>query len=114
MLAHFKKYPVAISLTRIYIMIYILAMAYEWDEVKRLINLQRHGLDFNEARQVYEHPDKVTLVSPYLYEQRLLAIAEVNSRVLLLVYTMRGEVIRLISLRYAKGKERRIYYEQNR
>jgi len=39
-------------------------MTYEWDEVKRLINLQQHGLDFNEARQVYAHPDKVTLVSP--------------------------------------------------
>lgn len=89
-------------------------MTYEWDEVKRLINLQQHELDFNEAGQVYEHPDKVTLVSPYAHEQRLLDIAEVNSRVLLLVYTVRGEVIRIISLRYAKRKERKIYYEQNR
>ncbi len=88
-------------------------MPYEWDEAKRLINLQRHELDFNDAWQVYEHPNKVTLVSPYPHEQRLLDIAEVNGRVLLLVYTVRVAGIRPISLRYAKRKERRVYYEQN-
>lgn len=89
-------------------------MTYEWDEAKRLINLAQHALDFRDAWRVYEHAYKLTLHSPYPYERRLVDIADVNGRVLLLVYTMRGTAIRCISLRYAKRKERRLYYEQNR
>jgi uncharacterized protein len=29
---------------------------YEWDEDKRLSNLERHGLDFRSAYLVYENP----------------------------------------------------------
>jgi uncharacterized DUF497 family protein len=89
-------------------------MTYEWDELNRLTNLSQHGLDFHNAWRVYEHTYKLTLQSPYPHEQRLIDIADVNGRVLLLVYTTRGATIRCISFCYAKRKERRLYYEQNR
>jgi uncharacterized DUF497 family protein len=89
-------------------------MTYEWDEHKRLTNLSQHELDFRDAWRVYEHAYKLTLQSLYSHEQRLIDIADVNGRVLILVYTMRGATIRCISFRYAKRKERRLYYEQNR
>jgi uncharacterized DUF497 family protein len=86
---------------------------YTWDGQKRLSNLKRHGLDFKDAWQVYEHPDKVTLNSSYSDELRLIDMAEVNGRVRLLVYTVRGEEVRCISFRPAnKGRDQRYYYDQ--
>ena len=85
---------------------------YEWDEDKRLSNLERHGLDFRSAYLVYENPDKLTLKSRYSHEPRLVDIAEVEGRAVVLVYTFRSEAVRCISFRYAKRKERRIYDEQ--
>jgi len=88
---------------------------YEWDEEKRLHNLKEHGLDFRRAKLVYENPNKITLRSTYPDEERLIDMAEVEERVLLLVYTIRNEKIRCISLRYAKRKtEGRIYYEKQK
>jgi uncharacterized protein len=85
---------------------------YEWDEDKRLSNLERHGLDFRSAYLVYENPSKLTLKSRYSHEPRLVDIAEVEGRAVVLVYTLRSETVRCLSFRYAKRKERRIYDEQ--
>jgi uncharacterized protein len=85
---------------------------YEWDEDKRLSNLERHGLDFRKAALVYENPGKLTLKSRYSHEPRLVDIAEVEGRAMVLVYTLRSEAVRCISFRYAKRRERRIYDEQ--
>lgn len=85
---------------------------YEWDEDKRLSNLERHGLDFRSAYLVYENQGKLTLKSRYSDEPRFVDIAEVEGRTVVLVYTLRSEAVRCISFRYAKRKERRIYDEQ--
>lgn len=86
---------------------------YVWDEVKRKVNLEKHGLDFADAWRIYEDPDKYTLESSRLGERRWLDIAliEVKGRVLVLVYTERGTDVRVISFRYANRKERE-FYEQ--
>lgn len=85
-------------------------MLFEWDENKRLSNLESKGLDFREAWRVYESPHKITLKSPYPDEKRLIDMAEIEGKVALLVYTYRHHHVRCISFRYAKTKERRIYY----
>ncbi len=84
---------------------------YEWNEAKRVANLKKHGYDFADADLVYECPDKITLRSLRSREQRLqdIAIVEVLGTVLTLVYVRRGYNIRVISLRRASRKERRIY-----
>lgn len=88
---------------------------YEWDEAKRLTNLSEHKLDFGDAWRVYEAEDKVTYKSSYLHEERWIDLAEIEGMVLLLVYTMRGEAVRCISFRRARrGRERSLYYGQNR
>lgn len=60
---------------------------------------------------MYNAPDKVTLASPRGEEPRLMDIAlvEVMSVVLVLVYVKRGEAVRVISLRRAYKSERRLY-----
>lgn len=84
---------------------------YEWDEAKRSSNLKKHRLDFADAHVVYEHPGKVTIDTPRGGELRHLdlALVEVAGRVLALVYTKRGENVRVISFRNASREERVIY-----
>jgi uncharacterized protein len=85
---------------------------YDWDGEKQRANLRKHKLDFEDAWQVYEHPKKVTIVDEYPYEDRFWDLAEVNGRVRLLVYTLRGGVVRCISFRPAAPSERSLYYEE--
>lgn len=84
-----------------------------WDENKRKSNLAKHGLDFADAFLVYENPEKLTLLSSRKDEDRRLDVAmiEVQGMVLALVYTERGQHVRVISFRIASRRERRRYAE---
>lgn len=84
---------------------------YEWDEAKRKANLRKHGLDFADASLVYEDPKKLTLISAWSEESRNLdlAFAEIHGTLLCLVYTERGDNVRVISFRRASRRERRLY-----
>jgi uncharacterized DUF497 family protein len=84
---------------------------YEWDERKRVANLEKHGLDFYRGKRVYEAEQKITIETTKAgsRERRFLDIAEVESGCVALVYTYRGESVRIISMRHAKRKERRAF-----
>ncbi len=89
-----------------------------WDEAKRKFNLEKHGLDFKDARLVYDNPDKCTYEAGYKGERRLmdLASAVVRGRQLTLIYAERGGDVRIISFRSfrpASGEERE-QYEQDK
>lgn len=83
-------------------------MRYEWDERKRHSNLEKHGLDFFDVAVVFES-SHVVVHSPYSSEKRLLAIGIFKKRFVTIVYTMRGEAIRIISFRRARHEERDTY-----
>ncbi|ROH85613.1 BrnT family toxin [Stagnimonas aquatica] len=88
-------------------------MRYEWDEAKREANLVKHGLDFVQAVWVHEADFKLTIPSPRGDEMRYVDVAEVQGQLLVLslVYTLRDEAVRVISLRRANARERRMYAE---
>jgi uncharacterized DUF497 family protein len=88
---------------------------FVWDEAKRKSNLEKHGLDFKDARLVYDNPNKCTYESARRDERRLLdlAFAVVKGRLLALVYTERGDDVRVISFRPASREERE-QYEQDK
>ena len=86
-------------------------MDYEWDEEKRQSNLRKHGLDFMDADLVFEAPIKVTVAAAHADDDRRADLAEVNGRVLMLVYTLRQQTVRCISLRVASRRERKLYDE---
>ena len=83
-------------------------MHYEWDERKRLSNLEKHGLDFFDVDIVFE-ATHVELPSSHTNETRYLAIGTLEGRFVTIVYTVRGEVIRIISFRRARHEEREVY-----
>ncbi len=85
----------------------------EYDPGKDAANLAKHGLSLTDAKLVYDAPNKVTVCSPQRGEQRQMDIALVDmvSVVLVLIYVIRGQTLRAISLRRASKAERRFYVE---
>lgn len=86
-------------------------MDYDWDEAKRLRNLRKHGLDFMDADLVFEASLKITVDAAHAEDNRYADLAEVNGRVLMLVYTLRQQTVRCISLRVASRRERKLFDE---
>lgn len=85
-------------------------MDYEWDPNKARTNLQKHGVDFADAVTVLEDEAAITLEDDDLDEERFITIGlDAFGRVLVVVYTWRAELIRLISARQATPHERKHY-----
>jgi uncharacterized DUF497 family protein len=83
-------------------------MEFEWDEAKREANLVKHGFDFEDVFEIFEGPLLVTETG-WPDERRLKAIGLFRGREMAVIYTMRGEVMRIISVRRARHEERREY-----
>ena len=89
-------------------------MSFEWDEEKASANLEKHGVSFEEAQTVFDDPLYVDFYDPeHSYEEhRYIILGESHQgRLLLVSYTERGGVIRLISSRETTPAERRDYEE---
>lgn len=87
-------------------------MSYEWDPKKSVSNLRKHGIDFADAVIALEDELALTVDDNHLNEQRFITIGtDALGRVLVVVYTFRGEKIRIISAREATPRERRQYGE---
>ncbi len=86
---------------------------FEWDELKNKSNQKKHGLWFEEARQVFEDPLALRYYDPTHSddEDRFLLLGQSEpNRILLVVFCeRRGSAIRIISARKATKKERKTY-----
>ncbi len=93
------------------------ALRFEWDAAKAAGNLEKHGISFEEAATVFgdslgrivDDPRHSTGEQCYV----LLGHSE-HHRLLAVMFTERGEAIRLISAREATWRERREYEEGER
>ncbi len=83
---------------------------FEWDENKRHANLEKHGIDFVDAIQIFADAACIEFDSVRNGEKRYQVIGMVEEVVILLVYTGRSEKKRVISARRASKKEREVYY----
>jgi uncharacterized DUF497 family protein len=86
-------------------------MRFEWDEEKNQANIQKHGLDFADAPEMFTAPMLTALDDRADYgEDRWIGLGMIRSRIVVVVFTERGEdVIRIISLRKALKHERQRY-----
>lgn len=80
-----------------------------WDPQKRLRNLERHGIDFEDAVQVFER-EHLLLRSDRDNEERWMALGRLSDVVIVVVFTWRHGVRRLISARPAHRHERQVYF----
>jgi uncharacterized DUF497 family protein len=85
---------------------------FEWDEAKAESNLRRHKITFQDACRVFF--DLFALIeqdiSENYGEDRFLATGMIEGLLFTVVYTERGERIRIISARRANRDEQRRYY----
>lgn len=83
---------------------------FEWDEDKRRKNLEKHGIDFIRAKEIWNGP-VVEGPSPQTghQEERIIAIGRLEHRCITVIYTWRGENRRLISARKARKYEQAHY-----
>ena len=87
-------------------------MKFEWDINKSASNLSKHGVSFGEAQTVFEDPFYIDFYDPdHSYdEHRYIIVGQsAQNRLLIVSYTERGDVIRIISARKATPKERETY-----
>jgi uncharacterized DUF497 family protein len=88
-------------------------MSYEWDPNKEKSNYRKHRVKFADAVGVFEDENAITIEDDHKKEERFITIGmDFLSRILVVVYTFRDVVIRIISARKATARERKIYEEQ--
>jgi uncharacterized DUF497 family protein len=88
-------------------------MRFEWDEEKRRVNLEKHGIDFVDAFKLFNRPVIVSQDQKKDYgEKRFACYGYLGEIFVALAFTRREpDIIRVISLRKANRRERRRYEE---
>jgi uncharacterized protein len=87
-------------------------VAFEWDANKAQSNIEKHGVTFEEAAEVFFDPFYQSGDAAEEGEPREFILGySLAPRLLLVVYIERGERTRIISARPATRYERKLYEE---
>jgi len=86
-------------------------VGFEWDPAKAKLNFRNHQVRFEEAAAVFDDAYAITIPDrAEAFEERFVGIGVgAMGRVLVVVYTYRGDDIRIISARLAGAHERHEY-----
>ena len=86
-------------------------MRFEWDRRKDAANFRKHGVRFEEAKQIFAGPVLTRVDDRDDYgELREISLGRLSpGTALVVVHTERDEITRIISARKANDRERRIY-----
>ena len=84
-------------------------MLFAWDPDKRDNNLARHKLDLIDGQLLFDGRPVITYPSPRDSELRFVSTGQIGPKFYSVVWTERGEAIRLISFRRARDGEERAY-----
>jgi len=90
-------------------------LLFEWDQDKARRNSRKHQVSFDEAQSVFTDDYSITIPDHEHShtEERLMIIGLSNKKRLLVVtYTERSKLIRLISARKATPRECHTYEEE--
>ena len=91
-------------------------MNFEWHSEKAASNFKKHKIEFEEPRTSFDDPLFIAFEDPdhSIEEYRFILMGEsIEGRLLVVCYTMRGDIIRLISARKAAPAERGYYEEES-
>ena len=87
-------------------------MPFEFDPVKSAINKEKHGIDFVEAQAIWADDKAFRADIRFEDEDRFYAVGQVDGKLWTAVCTMRGNTVRIISVRRSRQDERDIYESQ--
>lgn len=84
-------------------------MEFEFDTHKSEINLKKHGIDFLEAQNIWNDPDRIEIPAKTIDEARYLVIGKISDKYWSSIITYRKERVRIISVRRSRQEEIDIY-----
>lgn len=88
-------------------------MKIEWHEAKNQRNVDKHQLNFADAHEVLSAPHFTCADHRKDYgEPRFIAVGTLRDRMVVVAYTMREDVYRIISMRKANAREQSTYQER--
>jgi uncharacterized DUF497 family protein len=82
---------------------------FEFDTNKSCTNLDKHGINFIDAQELWADPDLLQIKSKSEGEQRYLVIGIIAGKYWSAVITYRNDIIRIISVRRSRKAEVSIY-----
>jgi hypothetical protein len=80
-------------------------MDFEFDSAKSAANLEKHGIDFIDAQALWSDPDRLEVPARSLDEPRIQVLGRIGNVVWSAFTTIRGNRIRIISVRRARDEE---------
>ena len=88
-------------------------LEFEWDAKKDRINQRKHGVSFDEAREVFYDPKCIELYDRKhsLFEDRWLVYGMIGCEVFIVSFLEKTGIIRIISARKAKKNEEEEYFK---
>jgi len=84
-------------------------MKFEFDSAKSEENKRKHGIDFVAAQALWEDPDRLLVPARTEGEVRFMLIGKLSTKHWSAIYTVRGEIIRIVSVRRSREKEVEAY-----
>jgi len=89
-------------------------MKFDWDKKKNAINIKKHGIDFSDVVDIFNHPMLTAGDNIADYdEERWIGIGWLKALVGVVVYTERiGNTVRIISARKATKQEVKKYEQR--
>ena len=87
-------------------------MKFEWDEEKSRTNQDKHGIDFETAKNLWLDDGQIEIYAPHPIEDRRIIIAKYHNKIWAAIYTIRDGTIRIISVRRARKREVDLYEKE--
>ncbi|MBU1398658.1 MAG: toxin [Desulfobacteraceae bacterium A6] len=87
-------------------------MPFEWDPEKSIANKEKHGIDFDTAKIIWSDENRIEIHVSYPMEDRWIMIGKTDDKLWTAVFTLRGNLIRIISVRRSRKKEVDLYEEK--
>lgn len=87
----------------------MILVGFEYDREKSAANKDKHGVDFDEAQELWRDPDLLEIPARTTDEPRWIAIGRLGGKHWSAVFTRRSENIRLISVRRSRDEEVEVY-----
>ena len=86
-------------------------MSFEFDSIKSQANADKHGIDFEAAKALWDDPELLEIEARSLDEPRFLLIGKIGAKHWSAIVTYRGENTRIISVRRSRKEEIKLYEE---
>lgn len=83
---------------------------FEWNEEKKLKNIEKHGVNFEDAKHVFSSETVTFDDNRFDYgEDRYITLGLLDNRIMVVTHTQRNSKTRIISMRKANKREQKIY-----